>query len=101
MSSKFLCKKNDIPENGFKVFDIENGKVMVANSDKGYYAYDGFCPHQEVCLAEGLYDGKVFTCHEHLWQWDIVSGDPLGLAESPLVVKKIEEIDDELHLLSN
>jgi toluene monooxygenase system ferredoxin subunit len=52
-------------------------------------------------LAEGLYDGKVFTCHEHLWQWDIVSGEPQGMAEAPLVAKPIEEINEEFHLLSN
>ncbi len=101
MVSKFICKKSEIPADGFKVFDIEGGKVMIANSGDGYYAYDGFCPHQEVCLAEGLYDGKVFTCHEHLWQWDIVSGEPQGMAEAPLVAKPIEEINEEFHLLSN
>jgi toluene monooxygenase system ferredoxin subunit len=39
------------------------------------------CPHQEVALCEGLFDGTVLTCHQHLWQWDIRSGAPMGIAE--------------------
>ena len=35
-------------------------------------------------MCEGLYDGNVLTCHQHLWQWDIKTGAPLGLAEAPL-----------------
>ena len=99
MASTFICKKSDIPQDGFKVFDVADGKVLIANSDNAYYGYNGYCPHQEVCLAEGLYDGKVLTCHEHLWQWDIASGEPQGLAEAPLVVRPIEQINDEIRLI--
>jgi toluene monooxygenase system ferredoxin subunit len=42
------------------------------------------CPHQEVALCEGMYDGKVLTCHQHLWQWDIRTGAAMGIAEAPL-----------------
>jgi toluene monooxygenase system ferredoxin subunit len=99
MSSIFLCKKADIPANGFKVFEVANGKVLVANSEGALYAYDGTCPHQEVCLSEGMYDGRVFTCHQHLWQWDITTGEPQGLAEGPLVGKEIQEISEEVYLI--
>ncbi len=98
MTAKFICKKSDIPENGFRVFEIDGEKVLIAQSDGEYYGYDGICPHQEVCLSDGLYDGKVFTCHQHLWQWDVVTGEPQGLAEAPLVSKPIEGIAEELFL---
>jgi toluene monooxygenase system ferredoxin subunit len=99
MTEKFICKKSEIPENGFKVFEIDGEKVLIAQSEGEYYGYDGICPHQEVCLSDGLYDGKVFTCHQHLWQWDIATGEPQGLAEAPLVSKPIiETSSDELLL---
>ena len=59
-------------------------KLLVANSGSEYFAVQAVCPHQEVALCEGMYDGNVLTCHQHLWQWDIRTGAPLGIAEAPL-----------------
>ena len=35
-------------------------------------------------LCEGLLNGSTLTCHMHLWQWDIRTGAPFGIAEAPL-----------------
>jgi toluene monooxygenase system ferredoxin subunit len=51
-----------------------------------------------VSLAEGLYDGSVLTCHQHLWQWDIRSGSPIGLAEMPLECFKVEMDNDSIYV---
>lgn len=59
-------------------------KLLVANSGVEYFAVQATCPHQDVALCDGLFDGSVLTCHQHLWQWDIRSGAPLGIAEAPL-----------------
>lgn len=98
MTSIFICKKTDIRHNGFKVFVVDGEKILIAQSDDKFYAYDGTCPHQEVCLSDGMYDGKTFTCHQHLWQWDITTGEPQGLAEAPLISKAIQINLDELYL---
>lgn len=94
MSRKFVCAIAEIPANGMKECTAEGGlKVLVANAGDEFFAYQAICPHQEVALCEGLYDGSVLTCHQHLWQWDIRTGAPLGLAEAPLEVfpLKVEE----------
>ncbi|MBC2732413.1 cyclic nucleotide-binding domain-containing protein [Thiobacillus sp.] len=78
MSKIRICNTAEIPSNGMKDYDVEGGlKVLIANAGDCYYAYQGICPHQEVCLAEGYYDGAVLTCHQHLWQWDITTGKQL------------------------
>ena len=59
-------------------------KLLVANSGSEYFAVQAVCPHQEVALCEGMYDGSVLTCHQHLWQWDIRTGAAMGIAEAPL-----------------
>jgi toluene monooxygenase system ferredoxin subunit len=85
MGKRFVCRLSDIPTNGMKECEAEGGmKLLVANSGGDYFAYQAICPHQEVALCEGLYDGSILTCHMHLWQWDIRSGSPIGLAEAPL-----------------
>jgi len=99
MPRKFVCRRADVPTNGMAEFDAGEGlKVLVANSGEEYFACQATCPHQDVSLAEGLYDGSVLTCHQHLWQWDIRSGSPLGLAEMPLNCFKAEVDNDSIYI---
>jgi len=85
-----------------KDYDIEGGlKVLIANAGDSYYAYQGICPHQEVCLAEGYYDGAVLTCHQHLWQWDITTGKEIGLAEAPLEKYEVQVEDGEIFVVQS
>ena len=94
-----ICNRKDIPENGMKDFAIESGdRVLVANFCGRYFAYDARCPHQGTCLAEGFFDGAVLTCSKHLWQWDITTGKPIGLAESSLEGYDVEIEDDEIYV---
>jgi toluene monooxygenase system ferredoxin subunit len=85
MAKKMICRTSDVPANGLKECEAEGGvRLLVANSGSEYFAVQAICPHQEVPLCEGLYDGSVLTCHQHLWQWDIRTGAPMGIAEAPL-----------------
>jgi toluene monooxygenase system ferredoxin subunit len=85
MTKRFVCRIAEVPQNGLKEVEAEGGlKLLVANAGADYFGYQALCPHQDVPLCEGLYDGSVLTCHMHLWQWDIRTGAPIGLAEAPL-----------------
>ncbi len=85
MSKQKICLASEIPQNGLKECIAESGlKLLVASSGDAFYAVQATCPHQDVALCEGLYDGAILTCHQHLWQWDIKTGAALGLAEAPL-----------------
>jgi len=85
MGKRFVCRAGEIPANGMRECEAEGGlKLLVVSAGGEFYAYQAICPHQDVPLCEGLYDGAILTCHMHLWQWDIRSGSPVGLAETPL-----------------
>ena len=85
MGKSFVCRVGDVPANAMKECAAEGGlKLLVANAGGEFFAYQAVCPHQDVPLCEGLYDGAMLTCHMHLWQWDIRSGAPVGLAETAL-----------------
>lgn len=73
-------------------------KVLVLDSGGDYFACQAVCPHQEVRLCEGVYDGVVLTCHQHLWQWDIPRGIPIGLAEAPLEFYQVAVDGDSIYL---
>lgn len=100
MNRAFACSRNEIPANGMKECVTGEGlKVLVANSGGKYFACQAICPHQEVALCEGLFDGAVLTCHQHLWQWDIRSGSPKGLAEAPLECYPVEVEGDVIYIV--
>ena len=101
MARTLVCKVSEIPENGMKGCDVAGRRVLIAQSGDRYYAYQGLCPHQEVCLDEGIYDGAVLTCHQHLWQWNIATGEPVGLAEAPLQCYDLEVANGEIYVVES
>ena len=85
MDRRFACRTGDVSDEGLKEVTLEDGsKVLIARSGDEFFACQATCPHQEVPLCYGLFDGSMLTCHQHLWQWDIRTGAPEGLAEAPL-----------------
>ncbi len=96
---RFVCRVAEVPENGLKECEAEGGlKLVVANAGGEFFGFQAVCPHQDVPLCEGLFDGSTLTCHMHLWQWDVRSGAPLGIAEAPLQRYPIAVEGDALYL---
>jgi toluene monooxygenase system ferredoxin subunit len=99
MAKRLVCQAADVPENGLKECEAEGGlKLVVANAGGEFYGFQAACPHQDVPLCEGLFDGATLTCHMHLWQWDIRTGEPRGIAEAPLQRYPIAREGDALYL---
>jgi toluene monooxygenase system ferredoxin subunit len=98
---RFVCRIAEIPPNGMKECAAEGGlKLLIANSGADYFAYQAICPHQDVPLCEGLYDGAILTCHQHLWQWDIRTGRPMGIAEAALERYDLHVEDGSIYVAS-
>ena len=101
MSKRFVCPRSQIPANGMLECEAEGGlKLLVANSGDQYFAYQAMCPHQDVPLCEGMYDGSVLTCHQHLWQWNIRTGAAVGLAEAPLESFAVQVEGDSIYVIA-
>jgi toluene monooxygenase system ferredoxin subunit len=99
MGKRLVCQVSDVPENGLKECQTEDGlKLVVANGGGEYYGFQASCPHQEVPLCEGLFDGATLTCHMHLWQWDVRTGEPRGVAEAPLQLFALAQEGEALYL---
>src|SRR5688572_24378165 len=100
MSRRFVCPRERVPANGMVECEAEGGlKLLVLNAGDEYFAYQAMCPHQEVALCDGMYDGSVLTCHQHLWQWDIRTGAPIGLAEAPLESFPVQVEGDSIYVV--
>ena len=96
-----MCARSRVPANGLlECVAADGAKLLIANAGDEYYAYQADCPHQDVPLCEGLYDGAVLTCHQHLWQWDIRTGAPIGLAEAPLESFPVQVEGDSIYVVA-
>ena len=95
MMRQQICKTADVPVNSIKQF----GEICVINAGDRFFACQASCPHEGVALCEGVFDGEVLTCLEHLWQWSLRDGgDPRGLAEKPLEMHQVEVEGDAVFL---
>ena len=65
-----LCRVSEVSEHGLKQCETAAGdKICVINAGDRFFACQAFCPHEGIALCEGVFDGEVLTCLEHLWQW--------------------------------
>jgi toluene monooxygenase system ferredoxin subunit len=96
---KRLCGVNDLPENGMKEFSVDGeSRILVVSTGGDYLAYQAQCPHEAVPLEQGVHDGSTLTCLEHLWQFDVRTGAPLGDAERGLQSYQLKQEDGALHV---
>src|SRR5512146_2474272 len=91
MTRTYLCKVAEVETDALREFTLDGDRrVCVINAGGTLFACQATCPHEGVRLCEGCVDGSTLTCLEHLWQWDLRTGEPLGLAEAPLAMFDLE-----------
>jgi toluene monooxygenase system ferredoxin subunit len=94
-----VCAPDEVPDNGMKEFTLDDAsKILILNAGGEYFAYQAMCPHEAVPLADGVHDGSILTCLEHLWQFDVRTGAPLGDSERGLTGYRLKQEDGALHV---
>ena len=71
-------KAADVPANGMVVVDVRGTRIVVANVQGAYYAFDDECTHERCSLAEGDLAGTTVTCMCHGAEFDVRSGSVLA-----------------------
>jgi toluene monooxygenase system ferredoxin subunit len=94
MAFEKVCTMDDVWEGDMDAFETSGGvEVLILGVDGGdIKAFQAMCPHQEIELVEGEFDGKVLTCKAHLWQFDCNTGKGLNptdceIAEYPVKIE--------------
>jgi toluene monooxygenase system ferredoxin subunit len=88
----------EIPANGMKEFSVGGVNVLIVHTGAEYVAFPALCPHESVPLEQGIHDGAVLTCLEHMWQFDIRTGAPLGDALVGLRRYRLKDDGGELYV---
>ncbi len=89
----------DVPTNGMKEFAVDGASVLVAHTGDEFVAFQALCPHEAIPLEQGMVDGTTLTCLEHMWQFDLRTGAPLGDALEGLRGYRIKEERGELYIV--
>jgi nitrite reductase/ring-hydroxylating ferredoxin subunit/(2Fe-2S) ferredoxin len=87
-----------VPANGMKEFSVEGVNVLIVHTGDAYVAFQPLCPHEAIPLEQGIHDGSALTCLEHMWQFDIRTGAPLGEALEGLRSYPLREDRGELYV---
>ena len=95
---KRVCRVDDVPSNGMKEFAVDGTGVLIAHTGDAFVAYQAMCPHEAIPLEQGIHDGCLLTCLEHLWQFDLKTGAPQGDAEKGLKGYPLKEERGELYV---
>ena len=96
---KHACRAAEVPAKGLKEVAVEGGpSVVIANAGTEFFACQAACPHTDVPLADGIHDGKVLTCLEHMWQFDVKTGAPMGDAQEGLTGFPLKEEHGDIYV---
>ena len=96
---KRVCVRGVVPPGGLKQFDLEGGpSIVIVNVEGQLYAYQAYCPHEAVKLEDGVHDGTVLTCLEHMWQFDLRTGAPMGDATCGVTTYRLKEERGEVYI---
>lgn len=88
-----VCKLDDLWEGEMQAFEVNGHEVLLVSPEGGEIrAFQGICPHQDIPLVEGKFDGKVVICRAHQWVFDGRTGHGINpadcrLAEYPVKIE--------------
>jgi nitrite reductase/ring-hydroxylating ferredoxin subunit/(2Fe-2S) ferredoxin len=93
-----VCATSEVGVNNMKEFGVDGVSVLVVNAGDTFVAFQAMCPHEAVPLEQGICDGSVLTCLEHMWQFDVRTGAPMGDALEGLKTFPVKEEHGEVYV---
>lgn len=70
-----LCRADEVPEEGWKVFTVENRVDVLVGKRRGrLFAFNNSCPHRGASLSKGHFNGDNIVCYMHGYEYDVFTG---------------------------
>ncbi|MGB1562599.1 MAG: Rieske 2Fe-2S domain-containing protein [Sinimarinibacterium flocculans] len=80
-----ICNLEDLWEGEMESFEVDGQEILVVwPADGEIAAFQAICPHQDIPLVEGKFDGKSIICRAHQWSFDCITGAGINPADSRL-----------------
>ncbi len=72
------CATTEIDEEDLIAWEHEGKQIAIYNTEKGFFATDLICTHEDESLENGLVIDCVIECPLHGGRFDICSGKALS-----------------------
>lgn len=82
-----------------EMLEVEVGEhviVLVWPEGGELRAFQGICPHQDIPLAEGKFDGRVVMCRAHQWTFDARTGEGINPGKCRLAQYPVQLDGDDI-----
>lgn len=92
---------DDLWEGDITDVELDCGPVLLVHHLGGKIrAFQGYCPHQEVLLADGDWDEEAGTliCGGHRWEFDVHTGRGINPSDCSLQEYPIQIADSEIRV---
>ena len=97
MSFTKACVLDDLWEGEMDSLTVNGHEILLVSAEGGVIkAFQGICPHQDIPLVEGKFDGKTVVCRAHLWQFDAQSGEGINPSDCKLAEYPVKTEGDDV-----
>jgi toluene monooxygenase system ferredoxin subunit len=77
--------------------EVDGHDILLVWPDGGeVQAFQAVCPHQDIPLAEGKFDGRVVMCRAHQWTFNGETGDGINPGNCKLARYPVRLEGDEI-----
>ena len=99
MSFVKVCTLEEIWEGDMVSFEVNGQKILLVWPDGDQVrAFQGVCPHQNISLDEGKFDGKTVMCRAHQWTFDGCTGQGINPGNCRLAEYPVRLDGDDVHV---
>ena len=95
MAFQKACTLDDVWEGEMTEVDVSGHAVLLVGLEGGEVrGFQGRCPHQDIPLCEGKFDGRTLMCRAHQWTFDARTGQGINPGNCQLATYPVQ-VDGE------
>jgi len=69
---------------------VDGKTIALYNVGGKFYATDNTCVHQGGPLGEGILEGEIISCPWHMWEYNVITGEKVGMSSIRLATYPVE-----------
>lgn len=95
----YVCPTTEIPNGEMRCFQVLDRRILIANTEIGWFASDEMCTHEDASLCDGNLTDSLVKCPLHGSRFDLRTGKVLDdPADEDLQVYRVVIDRDQIYI---